>query len=43
MIAYSWMGGQDGLDTVWKLLDIANWKCVIYLIVIHQNPINKLK
>lgn len=43
MIAYSWMGGEDGLDTVWKLLDIVKWKCVIYLVVIHQNPIQKLK
>lgn len=43
MIAYSWMGGVDGLDTVWKLLDIVKWRCVIYLVVIHQNPIAKLR
>ena len=43
MIAYSWMGGSDGLSTVWQLLNIVNWKCSIYLVVIDQNPIQKLK
>ena len=43
LIAYSWMGGVDGLDTVWKLLKLVTWKCTIYLVAIHQNPISTLK
>lgn len=39
LIAFSWVGGSDGLRVVWLLLDRVDWPCTMYFVLIGDNPI----
>jgi hypothetical protein len=43
MIAFSYMGGVDGLETTRKLLKTISWDCMVYLIVMEEEGFLKLK
>lgn len=43
LIAFSWVGGDDGLSVVWKLLNKVDWPCRMYFVLIGDNPILKFK
>lgn len=42
MIAYSYMGGLDGLLITRKILGSINWSCSIYFIVMGQEGVQTL-
>lgn len=42
MIAYSYMGGLDGLLVTRKILASITWGCSIYFIVMEQEGVNTL-
>jgi|JI6StandDraft_1071083.scaffolds.fasta_scaffold05113_11 hypothetical protein len=41
LIAFSWVGGDDGLSVIWKLLNHVDWPCTMYFVLIGDNPIQK--
>ncbi len=40
MIAYSYMGGLDGLAVTRKFLKQISWKCTVYFIVMGEEGMN---
>ena len=43
MIAYSYMGGLDGLEITRKIVGKINWDCWFYFIVMGEEGLNKLE
>lgn len=43
LIAFSYMGGPEGLDTTRQLISSVNWNCKLYLIVMGEDGLNTLQ
>ncbi len=43
MIAFSYMGGLDGLSITRKIIKQINWKCSFYFIVMGEEGLAQIK